>query len=75
MLSLYNASFRVVLKVNCVLKGQFYNGIIGKRPNLCYIVICYKESTGIFLKFWEGLLGPFRLGKLAWQTPKLGNLL
>ena len=28
-----------------------------------------------FLQFWEGALGPFRLGKLAWLTPKLGSLL
>ena len=32
-------------------------------------------DTRIFLKFWEGALGPFRLVKLAWQTPKLGNLI
>ena len=33
------------------------------------------DNAGIFLQFWEGALWPLRLGKLAWQTPKLGNLL
>ena len=32
-------------------------------------------GQGFFLQFREGVLGPFRLGKLAWLTPKLGNLL
>ena len=30
---------------------------------------------GIFFQFWEGALGPSRLGKVEWYTPKLGNLL
>ena len=30
---------------------------------------------GFFCNFEKGPLGPLRLGKLAWQTPKLGNLL
>ena len=29
--------------------------------------------VAIFWQFWEGTLGPFRLGKLVWQTPKLGK--
>ena len=29
----------------------------------------------IFVQFWEGVQGPFSLGKLAWQAPKLGDLL
>ena len=26
----------------------------------------FQDYSGIFLQFWEGALGPFRLGKLAW---------
>ena len=32
-------------------------------------------NQGYFWQFWEGAIGPFRLGKLAWLTPKLGNFL
>ena len=28
-----------------------------------------------FLQFWEGALGPFRIGKLARSSTKLGNFL
>ena len=31
----------------------------------------YHDGPGIFLQFGEGAQGPFRLGKLAWQTPIL----
>ena len=53
MQSLYSAMFRVMLKVNCLLKGQLYKGDIGKRPNPCYMEICYKGSTGI-VNFGKG---------------------
>ena len=29
---------------------------------------------GFFFKFWEGALGPFRLGKEVWLTPKFGKI-
>ena len=41
---------------------------------LCQVILSNSACTGIFLQFWEGALGRFRLGKIAWKTPKLGNL-
>ena len=47
------------------------------KVNLLGAKFQYSSSIcrDFFLQFWEGVLGPFSLGKLAWQTPKLGNLL
>ena len=33
------------------------------------------QQAFFFLQFWEGPLGPFRLGKVERETSKLGNLL
>ena len=43
------------------------------RLSLSLIGVLFGIS-GIFGQFWEGAIGPFRLGKLARKTPKLGNL-
>ena len=44
---------------------------LGKRELLClllftcnYVVSVWR--AGIFFAIWEGAIGPFRLGKLAW---------
>ena len=33
------------------------------------------RKTQGFFRNWQGVLGPLRLGKLAWLNHKLGNLL
>ena len=30
------------------------------------LCVIFQGGQGFFLQFWEGALGPFRLGKLAW---------
>ena len=49
-----------------------------KEPSALTNAIFCPDGTlihpGIFLQFWEGVLGPFRLVKLARSIPKLGNL-
>ena len=49
---------------------KYFDGSLGVSSNSTCMGL-----SGIVLQFLEGALGPFRLGKLACQTPKLGNLL
>ena len=37
-----------------------------KKPTIVGILTFISRITGIFLQFWEGALGPFRLGKVVW---------
>ena len=48
--------------------------IILFKPMLL-VLIRIASMQGFFLQFWEGALGPFRLGKLTRYTTKLGNFL
>ena len=54
-------------------------------PRTCVLVEKFKKSIthsyldvfmvrDFFFAIWEGALGPSRLGKLVWLTPKLENL-
>ena len=52
--------------------GKEYLNISRSQHNL--VALLFLIDLGIFfLQSSEGGLGPFRLGKLAWQTPKLGK--
>ena len=45
---------------------KFAEEHMGWEESIVIVYANFHDPPGFFLQFWEGTLGPFRLGKLTW---------